>query len=145
MFDLDAIEDPLIAAIEVSGIGEFDGNLIGPDGAILYMYAADADTLFEVIGPVLAGIDLPAGSSAVKRYGTPGAHETRVNLTWQRIRAQVTSTAAGGVSAGQADVARAAANGHVTARGTCRSISHEITEGCLGCCSCSGRSGPRTV
>ena len=37
VFDLDAIEDPLIAAIEVSGIGEFDGNLIGPDSAILYM------------------------------------------------------------------------------------------------------------
>ena len=81
VFDLDTIEDPLIAAIEASGIGEFDGNLIGPDSAILYMYAADADTLFEVIGPVLAGIDLPAGSYAVKRYGPPGAHETRVNLT----------------------------------------------------------------
>lgn len=55
--------------------------MIGPDSAILYMYAADADTLFEVIGPVLAGIDLPAGSYAVKRCGPPGAHETRVNLS----------------------------------------------------------------
>jgi hypothetical protein len=78
--DLDTIEDPLIAAIETSGIGEFDGNAIGPDGAILYMYAADADALFEVVGPVLADIDLPAGSYAVKRYGPPGAIETRVNL-----------------------------------------------------------------
>jgi len=78
--DLDTIEDPLIAAIGASGIGEFDGNAIGPDGAVLYMYGADADALFEVVGPVPAGIDLPAGSYAVKRYGPPGATEARVNL-----------------------------------------------------------------
>ena len=29
--DLDSIEDPLIAATEASGIGEFDGDLIGPE------------------------------------------------------------------------------------------------------------------
>lgn len=80
VFDLDTIEDPLIAAIDASGIGEFDGNLIGPDGAVLYMYGTDADELFAVVGPVLADIDLPAGSYAVKRYGPPGAIETRVNL-----------------------------------------------------------------
>ena len=60
--DLDTIEDPLIAAIEASGIGEFDGNAIGPDGAVLYMYGADADLLFDVVGPVLDGRDLPPGS-----------------------------------------------------------------------------------
>ena len=78
--DLDSIEDPLIAAIEASGIGEFDGNAIGPDGAVLYMYGADADLLFDVVGPVLDGMDLPPGSYVLKRYGPPGAHETRVNL-----------------------------------------------------------------
>jgi len=78
--DLDTIEDPLIAAIEASGIGEFDGNAIGPDGAVLYMYGSDADALFEVVGPVLEGVELPAGSYALKRYGPPGANETRVNL-----------------------------------------------------------------
>jgi hypothetical protein len=78
--DLDTIEDPLIAAIEASGIGEFDGNAIGPDGAVLYMYGADADLLFDVVGPVLDGMDLPPGSYALNRYGPPGAHETRVNL-----------------------------------------------------------------
>ena len=78
--DLDTVEDPLIEAIEASGIGEFDGNVIGPDGAVLYMYGADADLLFDVVGPVLDGMDLPPGSYALKRYGPPGAHETRVNL-----------------------------------------------------------------
>jgi len=44
------------------------------------MYGADADLLFDVVGPVLDGMDLPPGSYALKRYGPPGAHETRVNL-----------------------------------------------------------------
>jgi len=78
--DLDSIEDPLIAAIEASGIGEFDGNAIGPDGAVLYMYGADADLLFDAVGPVLEGMDLPPGSYASKRCGPPGANGTRVNL-----------------------------------------------------------------
>ena len=78
--DLDAIEDPLIAAIEASGIGEFDGNAIGPDGAVLYMYGNDADALFEVVRPALEVAGVPAGSYVVKRYGPPGANETRVDL-----------------------------------------------------------------
>ena len=78
--DLDSIEDPLIAAIEASGIGEFDGNAIGPDGAVLYMYGSDAALLFDVVGPVLEGMDLPPGSYTLKRYGPPGANGTRVNL-----------------------------------------------------------------
>lgn len=78
--DLATIEDPLIAAIEASGIGEFDGNAIGPDAAVLYMYGADADLLFDVVGAVLERMDLPTGSYALKRYGPPGANETRVNL-----------------------------------------------------------------
>lgn len=78
--DLDTIEDPLIAAIEASGIAEFDGNAIGPDDAVLYTHGSDADLLFEVVGPVLAGIVFPAGSYAVKRYGPPDARETRVNF-----------------------------------------------------------------
>ena len=36
---LDEIEEPLIEAIDEAGVGEFDGNEIGPDGATLYMYA----------------------------------------------------------------------------------------------------------
>jgi len=70
----------LIAAIDASGIGEFDGNAIGRDGAVLYMYGPDADLLFDVVGPVLEGMDLPRGSFALKRYGPPGANKTRVNL-----------------------------------------------------------------
>lgn len=47
---LDEVEDPLIEAIEGAGVGEFDGNEIGPDEAVLYLYGPDGDALWEVIG-----------------------------------------------------------------------------------------------
>jgi hypothetical protein len=50
---LDEIEDPLIEVIERSGVGEFDGNVIGPDGAVLYMYGPDADAIWNAIEPVV--------------------------------------------------------------------------------------------
>lgn len=77
---LDEIEDRLIEAIDEAGVGEFDGNEVGPDGAVLYMYGPDADRLWEVIEPVLRSASLGSGSYAVKRYGEPGASETRVDL-----------------------------------------------------------------
>jgi hypothetical protein len=77
---LDEIEDPLIAAIEEDGTGEFDGNEIGPDGATLFMYGPDADALYTTVSRVLSELDLPAGTYAIKRYGPPGAEETRVEL-----------------------------------------------------------------
>ena len=40
---LDLVEDPLMEAIERAAVGEFDGNEIGPDGAVLYMYGPDAE------------------------------------------------------------------------------------------------------
>ena len=77
---LDEIEDPLIEAIDRAGVGEFDGNEIGPDGATLYMYGPDADRLFSAVEPVLRSASLPAGSHAVVRYGGPGAEARRVEL-----------------------------------------------------------------
>lgn len=77
---LDLIEEPLIEAIEVSDVGEFDGNLIGAEEAVLYMYGPDANALFAAIAGVLQDADLPAGSYAIKRFGGPGASEERVNL-----------------------------------------------------------------
>jgi len=78
---LDAIEDPLIEAIQAAAVGEFDGNEIGPSGAVLYLYGPNADALFDAVEPVLRSAPLGAGSYAVKRYGEPGADETRVELT----------------------------------------------------------------
>ena len=78
---LDVIEDALIEAIGRAGVGEFDGNAIGPDNAELYMYGPDADALWTVVEPVLRAVGLAPGSYATIRYGTPGARETRVELS----------------------------------------------------------------
>ena len=77
---LDEIEDPLIEVIERSGVGEFDGNVMGPDGAVLYMYGPDADAIWNAIEPVVRAARLGPGSYVVKRYGDPGAPESRVEL-----------------------------------------------------------------
>jgi hypothetical protein len=81
---VDLVEDPLIEAIEEAGVGEFDGNLLGPGEVELYAYGPDADALFEVMEPILRAVPLKAGSYAVKRYGAAGdpeAREVRVALT----------------------------------------------------------------
>ena len=77
---LDEIEEPLTAVLDETGAGQFDGNEIGPDGAMLYLYGADADVLFAAVEPILRAADLPAGSWVTKRYGEPGAPEDRVDL-----------------------------------------------------------------
>ena len=76
---LDMIEDPLIDAIEAAGVGEFDGNEVGPDEALLFMYGPDANALWRVVEPVLRDANLGSGSYAVLRYGPPGARD-RIEL-----------------------------------------------------------------
>jgi len=77
---LDEIEDPLIEAIDRSRVGEFDGNEIGPEEAVLYMYGPDADALWAAVEPALRAAPLGEGSYAVVRYGEPGARERRVAI-----------------------------------------------------------------
>ena len=78
---LDVIEDALIEAIGDSGVGEFDGNDIGTDGAVLYMYGPDADALSNVVEPVARAARVAPGSYALKRYGEePGARGVRIDL-----------------------------------------------------------------
>jgi hypothetical protein len=77
---LDLIEDPIIDAIETAGVGEFDGNEIGAEGATLFMYGPDADALWDAVDSVVSRSALGPGSHAVKRYGLPGAREVRVEL-----------------------------------------------------------------
>ncbi len=79
-FGLDLIEDPLDEALDGSDAGELDGNEIGPEGAVIYLYGPDADRLYAAIEPVLRAAPVPAGSYAVRRYGGPGARETRLPL-----------------------------------------------------------------
>ncbi len=80
-FGLDLIEDPIIEALEATDAGEYDGNDIGPDSAVIYLYGGDADRLLDAVRPALQDAPLPDGSYAVKRYGPPGADEERVPLT----------------------------------------------------------------
>lgn len=80
---LHQLEERLLAVIEKNNAGEFDGDLLGPENATLYMYGPDADQLFAAIKPVLDALPLPKGSEAVKRYGGPGdprTNEIRVDL-----------------------------------------------------------------
>jgi hypothetical protein len=84
-WDVFEVEDRLIEAIEKEGVGEFDGNLLGPGSVELYAYGPDADALFEVMDPILRSVPLKKGSYATKRYGAaddPGAREVRVELTF---------------------------------------------------------------
>ncbi|HZN22132.1 MAG TPA: hypothetical protein VFB57_06210 [Gaiellaceae bacterium] len=81
-WDVADVEDRLIEAIEKAGVGEFDGNVMGPGEVVLYAYGPDADALFDVMAPILRAI--PAREAfAIKRYGEAGdprAHEERVDL-----------------------------------------------------------------
>ena len=78
---LDLIEDAIIEAIDRAGVGEFDGNEVGSDGVTLYMYGPDADTLWAAIESVVRQSPLGPGSHAIKRYGGPGAPESRIDLS----------------------------------------------------------------
>ena len=71
--DLAGIEDALIERIESAGVGEFDGNEVGPEHATLFMYGPDADALWSAVEPVVRQAPLGAGCFVVKRYGDPGA------------------------------------------------------------------------
>lgn len=79
-FGLDLIEAPIIEALEGSGAGELDGNEVGPDGAVIYLYGADADVLHTVVKPALEEAPIPPGSYLIKRYGGPGAPQERIDL-----------------------------------------------------------------
>ncbi len=78
---LDEVEDPIIDAIERAGVGEFDGNEIGPDGATLFLYGPDADVLWAAIESAVRQVPIGPGSQAILRYGGPGAPENRIDLT----------------------------------------------------------------
>jgi hypothetical protein len=83
-WDVFDVEDQLMEAIGKTGVGEFDGNLIGPGQVELYAYGPDADALFQVMEPILRAVPLKAGSHAVKRYGAaddPEARKVRVELS----------------------------------------------------------------
>jgi hypothetical protein len=68
--DLATLEDELID-IERNGLGEFDGNEIGPTETILYLYGPDADALFKGIEPTLRANPLCQIAKVTIRSGGP--------------------------------------------------------------------------
>jgi len=87
--DLDPLfelEEQLEDAIDEAKVGEYDGNEIEQSGAdgVLYMYGPDADALFAVVRPILAGATIIRNAVATLRYGPP---EDGVRSVEQPIKA----------------------------------------------------------
>lgn len=78
--DLATIEDKLIEVLEREGIGEFDGNEVGPGETTLFMYGPDAERLFAGIERTLRGYPLCQGARVEIRRGAPGAEQREVRL-----------------------------------------------------------------
>jgi len=77
---VDGLGERLRERLESTRAGEFDGNLIGQDWGILYLYGDDADRLWDAIESEVRAASLPAGTYVVKQYGPPGGRETRIDL-----------------------------------------------------------------
>jgi hypothetical protein len=78
--DLATIEAELTAAIAAGGLGEFDGNEVGEQSAIIYMYGPDAERLFAGVEQILRSSPLCRGARAIVRSGGPGATQREVIL-----------------------------------------------------------------
>ena len=79
-YDLSTIEDRLIDVIEREGLGEFDGNEVGPGETTLYMYGPDAERLFAGIEQTMRTYPLCQGARVEIRRGGPGAEQREVRL-----------------------------------------------------------------
>jgi hypothetical protein len=79
-YDLATLEDQLIEAIESHSLGEFDGNEVGLDRAVLYMYAPNAEALFAGIEPILLAYPLCQNAHVMVRQGGPGALAREIRL-----------------------------------------------------------------
>ena len=67
------LEEELEAAINAAGVGEFDGKEIAvnlSDGS-LYMYGPEAEALFAVVRPILAGAQCLRNTRVTLRFGPP--------------------------------------------------------------------------
>jgi hypothetical protein len=78
--DLETIEERLIEVIDREGLGDFDGDEIGPSETTLYMYGPDAEKLFAGIEGVLRASPLCNGARVEIRRGGPGAESRELRL-----------------------------------------------------------------
>jgi hypothetical protein len=74
------LEDRLASAIRAATVGEFDGTESGQGEIVFYMYGPDAERLFAAVEPALRQSGFARGGYAIKRFGTPGSREVRVDL-----------------------------------------------------------------
>ena len=79
--DLATLEDQLIAVIDPDGLGEFDGNEIGPTETTLYMYGPNAAPLVNGIEPVLRASPFCQNAKVVIRLSSPGASVTQALIS----------------------------------------------------------------
>jgi hypothetical protein len=82
------LSDKLTEVVESANIGMFDGNEIGGDETVLFMYAPDAEALFRVIEPVLVEQESAHGAKAVIRWGEPGSPQREVVIGSKNHQAQ---------------------------------------------------------
>ena len=73
--DLGTIGGRLREVIKRERLGLFDGNGIGPEGAILYMYGPDAERLLAGVEATLRAYPLCRGARVVIRRGGHGAEQ----------------------------------------------------------------------
>ena len=78
--DLGTIGRRLREVIERERLGLFDGNGIGADEAVLYMYGPDAELLFSGVEAALRAYPLCQGARVVIRHGGHGAEQRELIL-----------------------------------------------------------------
>ena len=78
--DLWTLETLLTDVIERQGLGEFDGNEVGEDGATLFMYASNAEDLFKGVESTLRASELCKNARVEIRPGPPGTPYREVRL-----------------------------------------------------------------
>jgi hypothetical protein len=66
-----AMEDQLRIAISDANAGEYDSKEVADDGSdgYFYMYGPDAEALYRVISPVLAGTSFTRTATVTLRFG----------------------------------------------------------------------------
>ncbi len=77
---MEAAQDKLMALLDNSEIGMFDGNEIGGDETVLFMYGPNAEQLYSFIEPILKADDYFRGARAIIRQGPPSSPKREVIL-----------------------------------------------------------------
>jgi hypothetical protein len=74
------VQEALIDALEDNPIGMFDGNEVGGDQLVLFLYGPDAELLFKFIETIVRADEFCNGARVVIRWGQPGAPQRELTL-----------------------------------------------------------------